>query len=122
MRIFMMIIGFIALGLGVIGIFLPLIPTTPLVLLASFLFLKSSKKLHTWLLNNKYLGPYIKNYLDKKGIPLKTKIFVLITLWLSILFSVFIVLDKFYLRLLLLTVASIVTFVIMKQRTLRTAI
>ncbi|NLG81834.1 MAG: DUF454 domain-containing protein [Bacilli bacterium] len=122
MRIFMMIIGFIALGLGVIGIFLPLIPTTPLVLLASFLFLKSSKKLHTWLLNNKYLGPYIKNYLDKKGIPLKTKIFVLITLWLSILFSVFIVLDKLYLRLLLLTVASIVTFVIMKQRTLRTAI
>lgn len=118
----MMIIGFIALGLGVIGIFLPLIPTTPLVLLASFLFLKSSKKLHTWLLNNKYLGPYIKNYLDKKGIPLKTKIFVLITLWLSILFSVFIVLDKLYLRLLLLTVASIVTFVIMKQRTLRTAI
>lgn len=122
MRIFKMIIGFIALGLGVIGIFLPLIPTTPLVLLASFLFLKSSKKLHTWLLNNKYLGPYIKNYLDKKGIPLKTKIFVLITLWLSILFSVFIVLDKLYLRLLLLTVASIVTFVIMKQRTLRTAI
>ena len=57
------ILGFISIFLGVIGILLPILPTTPFILLSGYLFSKSSTKFHNWLINHKYLGKYIKNYL-----------------------------------------------------------
>ena len=56
--------------LGIIGIVIPLLPTTPFLLLAAACYSRSSKKFYNWLLNNKWFGPYITNYLDGKGIPL----------------------------------------------------
>ena len=66
--------GTFFVGLGIIGIFLPLLPTTPFLLLAAACYARSSKRFYNWLLNNKWFGNYIKNYRERKGIPLQIKI------------------------------------------------
>lgn len=80
-------VGFISLILGILGIFLPLLPTTPFLLLSASLFSKSSEKFHKKLLENKILGEYIYNYSEKKGMKIKEKIISLGTLWGGIIFS-----------------------------------
>lgn len=72
------ILGISSVILGIIGIFLPLLPTTPFILLAAFLFEKSSPKFHKLLLKNKYLGKYIVDYQEKRGITVKNKIISLV--------------------------------------------
>lgn len=84
-------IGFLCVLLAAIGLFLPLLPTTPFLLLASFLFLRSSKRLHHWLLNHKVFGRFIHDYLVHKSIPLRTKILAIICLWVSLGLSIFLV-------------------------------
>jgi uncharacterized membrane protein YbaN (DUF454 family) len=68
-------LGFIFLGLGVIGVFLPLLPTTPFLLVSAACFAKSSEKWHKWLLSNRIFGPIIRDWQDKKCISISTKIF-----------------------------------------------
>ncbi|MDZ4058810.1 MAG: YbaN family protein, partial [Bacteroidales bacterium] len=75
------ILASIFVGLGTIGIFLPLVPTTPFLLLATYFYMNSSQKRLRWLLRNRLLGPYIRSYLSKEGIPLQLKIRTLILLW-----------------------------------------
>ena len=91
MRWCLLIVGWLAIILGVIGIFLPLLPTTPFLLLAAACFARSSEKFHSWLLNHKYLGPYIHLYLDGKGIPIKAKYYIISVLWITMAFSIYIV-------------------------------
>ena len=62
MRFFWISAGLIALAVGIAGIVLPLVPTVPLVLLASFCFAKSSKRLHSWLISHKTFGPMIRDW------------------------------------------------------------
>ena len=88
-KFFLIFAGFLFTALGVIGIFLPLLPTTPFLLLAAAAFFRSSEKYYRWLLDNKYLGKYIKNYREKRGIPSRAKITALILLWISIGYSAF---------------------------------
>ncbi len=91
------------------GIFLPILPTTPFILLSGFLFSKSSDKFHSWLLNNKFLGKYIKNYTEKKGFPLKEKIFTILLLWITISISAFYFVQLLWLKILLFIIAIAVT-------------
>ena len=91
MKILLLILGIISLSLGVIGIFLPILPTTPLLLLASWCFFRSSDRLYQKLINSKYLGSYINNFKVNKIIPLKTKIFTISLLWLSMTYCIFFV-------------------------------
>ena len=67
-------IGSIALILGIIGVFLPILPTTPFLLLSSFCYIQSSKRLYTWLIHHKIFGAYIYNYLTYRAISKKTKV------------------------------------------------
>ena len=69
-------IGSISLVLGVIGIFLPILPTTPFLLLSAALFFRGSPRLYTWLLEHKYLGPYIRSFREDRAIPLRAKIII----------------------------------------------
>ena len=110
-------IGSISLFFGIIGIILPVLPTTPFLLLSLACFTKSSDKLHSFILKNKYLAPYVTDYMNGDGIPKKTKKKVIILIWVSIGFSVIFVLDKMILRLLLLTIASIVSLYIHTRKT-----
>ena len=77
MRIFYIILGAIAVLLGAIGIFVPGLPTTPLVLLASWCFYKSSPRLQAWLLNS-FLGKYIREYQEKGGITARKRIYIIL--------------------------------------------
>ena len=83
-KILLITAGTISLALGAIGVVLPIIPTTPFLLLAAACYYRSSKRMHRWLLNNKWFGEYIRNYKEGKGIPLKTKIAALAMLWVTI--------------------------------------
>lgn len=83
-KILLITAGTISLALGAIGVVLPIIPTTPFLLLAAACYYRSSKRMHRWLLNNKWFGEYIRNYKGGKGIPLKTKITALVMLWVTI--------------------------------------
>lgn len=117
-RICLLIVGLISLGLAIIGIIVPLIPTTPLLLLAATCFVRSSNRLYEWLITQKYLGPYIKNYRDGKGIPLSAKIIGVILLWTSMLFTIFFVVPLIAVKLILAAVAAFFTWFILKQKTL----
>ena len=95
-RALLLIGGTISLSLGAIGIFLPILPTTPFLLIAAACYLRSSERMHKWLLNNKWFGEYIRNYQEGRGIPLKTKIVTITVLWVAMLYSAFIVLDEVF--------------------------
>jgi uncharacterized protein len=95
--------------LGVIGIFLPLIPTTPFLLLGTALYARSSKRYYLWLLNNKWFGKYIKNYQEGKGVPIKVKILSISLMWATILISILLVLENLIFKIILLAIAFAVT-------------
>jgi uncharacterized protein len=86
--------GTICLTLGVIGIFVPLLPATPFLLIAAACYMRSSERMYNWLLNNRWCGIYIKNYRAGKGIPLKTKIIAIAFLWAAILYSTILVVNE----------------------------
>jgi uncharacterized membrane protein YbaN (DUF454 family) len=86
--------GLVCLGLGLVGIVLPILPTTPFLLAAAACFCKSSTRMYNWLLGNKWFGEYIKNYKEGRGIPLKTKITSLAVLWVTIGVSTILFLNR----------------------------
>ena len=90
-RVLLMSAGCLSFALGVIGAFLPLLPTVPLVLLAGFCFARSSEKLHSWLLSHRYFGPIIRNFEAGNGIPRRVKVRAITVLWLSMGLSAWIV-------------------------------
>lgn len=100
----LIIVGCISLGLGVIGMFLPVLPTTPFLLLTAGCFLRSSKSLYDWLLNHKHLGGYIKDFIEHKAISKRIKITIITTLWATILLSVMIV-EIIWVKILLILIA-----------------
>jgi hypothetical protein len=103
------ILGLISLLLGILGIFLPLLPTTPFLLLSATLFMKSSRRLYNWLMNHKYLGEYLKNYLEEKAISTKTKISTISFLWITITLSIIFIVEKLIFKILILAIAIAVT-------------
>jgi len=109
--------GFLLVGIGVLGIFLPVLPTTIFLILASACFMKSSPKANEWLKNNKWLGPYLRNYQEKAGLTIKSKIVLISILWISILFSAFVLTDNPAIRILLLLIAFGVTIHLVMVKT-----
>lgn len=81
MKTVCIILGTVSLALGIIGIFLPLLPTTPFLLLTAALYFRGSPRLYQWLLNHKCLGPYIRSFRENKAIPLRAKIISLLLMW-----------------------------------------
>lgn len=110
-------IGWLSVALGVIGIFLPVLPTTPFLLLAAACFVRSSRRFYDWLVMHPWLGPWFKDYLEGNGIPRKAKIYAIVMMWLSIGFSCWIV-PLAWARLGMLLSATLVTLYILRLRTL----
>ncbi|MBB6215224.1 hypothetical protein HNQ80_001313 [Anaerosolibacter carboniphilus] len=115
----LIVIGTLSIVLGVVGIFLPLLPTTPFLLLGSACYIRSSEKLYKWLIEHKKFGIYIRNYQEKRGIPLKIKIFSIGSLWLSIGYSALFIVSSIMIKLLLFTIAVGVTIHILSLKTLK---
>ncbi|MFI3277411.1 MAG: YbaN family protein [Rikenellaceae bacterium] len=110
MKTIFIIIGVISLVLGVVGIFVPLLPTTPFLLLSATLFLHSSPRLYKWLTTQKYLGEYIRNYQENKTIPLKSRITIITIMWVSLLYTIFFLHDATWIRLTLVCIGVGVTW------------
>jgi len=103
----LLVAGTVSLVLGAIGIFLPILPTTPFLLLSAACYLRSSERMYNWLLGNRWFGKYIKNYREGKGIPLKTKVLAVAVLWAGILYSAIMVVDEFFIAQLALLIIAI---------------
>lgn len=117
-RYLLLALGWLSVALGVIGIFLPLLPTTPFLLLAAACFGRSSPRFHAWLIEHPRLGPWIRGYLDGEGIPLKGKAWAIGLLWASIALSCYLM-PLPWARALMMVSAIGVTVFILRQRTLR---
>ncbi len=111
--------GLTAVALGVLGIFLPLLPTTPFLLLAAACFLRSSDRLHRWLLGHRTLGRVVRQYRENRAVPLKTKAATILLLWATLLFSAVVVVEALWIRLLLAGIGAGVTLHVLSLRTLR---
>ncbi len=113
--------GSISLVLGTIGIFLPILPTTPFLLLSAGCYFKSSKMAYQWLLRNKIFGKFIRDYRAGKGISVKVKVFTIFMLWLTITISIFfIVLVWVQTLLLVIAVAVSIHIILIKARSKET--
>jgi uncharacterized membrane protein YbaN (DUF454 family) len=115
----LIIVGTFFVGLGILGIFVPLLPTTPFLLLGALCYARSSKKFYNWLINNKWFGSYIKNYWERKGIPLKIKVLTISFLWVTIGYSAIFVINNFLVKIILTLIAIGVTIHILSIRTLK---
>lgn len=110
LRCVLFFFGSLFLILGIIGIIIPILPTTPFLLLAAACYLRSSQRFYSWLLNHKWFGVIIKNYYEEKGLPLKFKVFMIILLWVTISISIFFFIESFWIRILLFIIAVLVSF------------
>ena len=90
MKIFLIALGIASLVLGVVGILLPLLPTTPFILLSAVCFAQSSDRLHDWLIQHPYFGPTIHDWKQNGSISKKNKFYAIVMIILTILLSVFI--------------------------------
>ena len=118
-KILLTILGIISLGLGILGAFLPVLPTTPLLLLSAALFLRGNEKLYNWLMNHPKLGTYISSFLKHKAIPMRVKVVSVSALWLTLLYCTIFVAEHWALRAFFLALATGVTIHILSYRTLR---
>lgn len=119
LRILMVIAGTLFVGLGVLGIFLPLLPTTPFLLLAAACYARGSKRFYDWLLNNRWFGNYIRDYREKKQVPLAVKVGAVSLLWITIILSALLVVHILLVKIALILIAIGVTVHILSIRTLR---
>ena len=118
-RRLLIVAGSLSVGLGILGIFLPLLPTTPFLVLAAACYARSSERFYHWLLNNRWFGGYVKNYLEGKGAPLRVKILTISLLWIAIGYSAAFVVHTFLFRTILILIAVGVTAHIILIRTLK---
>lgn len=101
--------GFLFVALGIVGVFLPVLPTTPFLLLAAACFARSSERFYRWLINNRWFGAYVRDYREGRGVPAKVKIFSVALLWVVILLSAAFAVSNVVVRVVLIAVAAAVT-------------
>lgn len=117
-RVIYLIIGTVALALGALGLFLPVLPTTPFVILAAACYLRSSKRMHAWILQSRLFGETVENYQAGRGLKRDTKIRALILMWATISISAFFFVDQLIFRGAMFLVAVGVTIYILGLPTL----
>lgn len=120
-KILLITAGLLSLTTGAAGIFLPILPTTPFMLLAAACFLKSSESLYKWLTGHKIFGKYIENYIKYRAVSIKSKIFSIATLWIVISLSILSI-EKYAIKGLLFLIAIAVTLHLLSLKTLEKVI
>ena len=119
MKYVLILLGIISLALGVIGIFLPVLPTTPFLLLSATLFLRSSQKLYDWLLSHPCFGEYIRNFKEHNAISLRVKVVSLTLVWITLLYCALFVAKEWWMSAVFIAIALGVSMHILKYKTLQ---
>jgi len=111
--------GTLSTGLGIIGIFVPILPTTPFLLLAAACYMRSSERFYRWLTSNRIFGAYVSNYIEGRGMPIRIKVLTILLLWLAIGLSIAFGLQNTVIRIVLICVALGVTthIILIKKKT-----
>lgn len=117
MRTFLLLGGHVSLVLGIIGILVPLLPTTPFLLLAAACYIRGSQSMYDWLMSHRVFGAYIKNYREGNGISLKLKIVLIALIWITIPLSALLLVKKVFVRGVLIAIAVIVSIVLFRLPT-----
>ena len=110
--------GVLCVALAIVGVLLPLLPTTPFLLLAAACFAHSSDRLYDWLTTHRWLGPYIRNYREHRAVTMRAKVFALTLLWATIGFAAWRATDSSLLRGALVFIASSVSIHLVRLKTL----
>jgi uncharacterized membrane protein YbaN (DUF454 family) len=118
-KAFLIAAGLLSLAIGTIGVFIPLLPTTPFLLLSAACFIRSSDRLYYWLINHRIFGNYIRNYRENRALSRFSKIVTLLILWGTISYTAFFAIPKLPVQLLLITIALGVTFHVLSLKTIR---
>ena len=113
-----LVVGAISLAAGILGVFLPVLPTTPFILLSAWCFFRSSSKIYNWVISNERFGPTIENYQEGRGITRSTKIKAVVMMWLTISASIYFYITNTYLIAFLYIIAISVTVYLYKLPTL----
>jgi len=110
--------GVLSVVLATLGIVLPLLPTTPFLLLAAACFIRSSDRLYRWLIAHKWFGPYIRNYREFRALTLRTKIMTVVLLWITLGFTIFGLIDNLMIQIALILIGLGVTLHVLRYKTL----
>ena len=120
-RRLLILIGTGSLGLGVLGIVMPVLPTTPFLLLAAACYARSSDRLYNWLVGNRWFGEHVRSYREGRGIPARAKAVALVLLWATIGCSIAFVAPNLAVKVVLAVIAAGVTALILVYRPRRQA-
>jgi len=111
--------GTLCVALALLGLFLPVLPTTPFLLLAAVCYARSSGRLYNWLMTNRWFGAYIRNYREGRGMPLWHKVLAISLLWLTIGYAAWFVVPQWWVKVILLGIAVAVTTHLLKTESAR---
>jgi uncharacterized membrane protein YbaN (DUF454 family) len=114
----LMSLGVLAMAVGLIGVVVPLLPTTPFLLLAAACFVRSSDPMYGWLTSNRLFGGFIRNYREQRGVSARAKITALVLLWSVIGYTALTAVDAAWLRVLLVAIAVAITIHLLRLKTL----
>lgn len=109
-RIVYILLGSLFLILGAVGIFIPLLPTTPFWLLTCWFYLRSSEKLYNRAMSNRYFGSYIKGFMVDKAIPVRSKVISISVMWLSAILTSVYLIEYLWVKILLILISIGVTW------------
>lgn len=109
-RIVYITLGSLFLILGAVGIFIPLLPTTPFWLLTCWFYLRSSEKLYNRAMSNRYFGSYIKGFMVDKAIPVRSKVISISVMWLSAILTSVYLIEYLWVKILLILISIGVTW------------
>ena len=119
MKFLFAFLGSVSLVLGIMGVFLPVLPTTPFLLLAAAMYMRSSQRLYDWLMSHKHLGAYIRNFREHKALPLRVKVVSVTMVWATLLYCAIFVAKEWWMSAIFIAIATGVTIHILSFKTLK---
>ena len=119
MKFLFAFLGSVSLVLGIMGVFLPVLPTTPFLLLAAAMYMRSSQRLYDWLMSHKHLGAYIRNFREHRALPLRVKVVSVTMVWATLLYCAIFVAKEWWMSAIFIAIATGVTVHILSFKTLK---
>lgn len=110
-------IGWLCVGLAFAAIVVPGVPTTSFLILAAWCFFRSSEKAHRWLLENRVLGPYIRDYLSGAGMPRKAKVIAISMMWVMCSLSAAFLIPNVWIKAVVFLCAPLGTYFVLRVPT-----